>query len=655
MKVALPLLLVVAPRAAAFASSDDLDSDRLARVLGRRVEVEVDASASSSEPQKKKSLDASPEDKYYDDAVGALSRVASTRLGDLLRDTESDECRELVTSRFVEVYSRLLREDWLPFETTTFKSECPPSSKEERSNSISAASIRLCYVVMAHEEPNQVKRLVEALREPKHSFVVHVDAKSEATFRNLKEWSSRVENVVVIEDRLNVTWGGYNVVRGTLNAIRTALSAFEFDWIVSVSGYTYPLVSNEKIRETLAEFPANSEFFEIRPQPNQPSPRAWHQFVECDNKMRRIYRLTTPNNIKMYMGSQWFMMTPQFAEYVTRRSRRGDEDGRLPSLPSDSKRRAGASFAENYELYGQYTMVADENYFVTVLKNSPFCGNHVNDNFLHVQFDRWENEKDDEDAVSLRNKCLQPNPRHCGRSPTTLTLDYLPVLELGGALFARKFDSRKDASILDAIDEKRARPSSESDDDFPHFSNVRIAWRPHHYQNAPVTELCVSVSQKDRKATLVPCGGQSRETIFNLGPCSRDGNITLSRSTPAAVSRGEYAPAPFCPIYVADKKEDERRHLCLDLEKERIVPGTSIIGYPCSGRWNQLFGFGTSPSGHHDDRKPTTGHVFISIPYAFHQPKELCLEADLPHLKVMACDPNKVEQLFHVEYAPLIS
>jgi hypothetical protein len=39
-------------------------------------------------------------------------------------------------------------------------------------------------------------------------------------------------------------------------------------------------------------------------------------------------------------------------------------------------------------------------------------------------------------------KCLQPNKDHCGRSPTVNTLEYLPVLQLSGKLFARKFDEK---------------------------------------------------------------------------------------------------------------------------------------------------------------------------------------------------------------------
>ena len=46
-----------------------------------------------------------------------------------------------------------------------------------------------------------------------------------------------------------------------------------------------------------------------------------------------------------------------------------------------------------YARYGRHTMVADENYFSTVMKNSRFCHTHENNNFLHVQFDRYEHEK----------------------------------------------------------------------------------------------------------------------------------------------------------------------------------------------------------------------------------------------------------------------
>ena len=49
------------------------------------------------------------------------------------------------------------------------------------------------------------------------------------------------------------------------------------------------------------------------------------------------------------------------------------------------------------------------------------------------------------------------NRDHCGRSPTTMTVDYLPVLELSGDLFARKFDDEVEPLVKDYIDRRREK------------------------------------------------------------------------------------------------------------------------------------------------------------------------------------------------------
>ena len=84
----------------------------------------------------------------------------------------------------------------------------------------------------------------------------------------------------------------------------------------------------------------------------------------------------------------------------------------------------------------EHVVVADESFFGTVLRHTAYCKKHHNSNFLHLQFDRWESElpagKRDE------RKCPMPNPDHCGRSPTIMTVDYADILELSNELFARK-------------------------------------------------------------------------------------------------------------------------------------------------------------------------------------------------------------------------
>tara|TARA_B100000459_G_scaffold95700_1_gene54382 strand:- start:54 stop:797 length:744 start_codon:yes stop_codon:yes gene_type:complete len=200
-----------------------------------------------------------------------------------------------------------------------------------------------------HETPQQITRLIEALEEgTRHNFIIHVDDKpqSQSTYNYLLKYASTRAHVHVLETgRQSVSWGGFNVVQATLNGLAYALDVLEgqFDWIITASGYTYPLASNRRIREELARHPSDTEFLEIRPQPNDPMPRAWHQFVECDGKMRRITRLLPPRKIKMYMGSQWMVVTRDFAAYATGRE-------------SPRQRR---SFASQYAPYGKYTMVAD--------------------------------------------------------------------------------------------------------------------------------------------------------------------------------------------------------------------------------------------------------------------------------------------------------
>lgn len=544
--------------------------------------------------------------RYYQKVETALNEVTRKRLDELLDGATTEKCREEVTSAFIDSHRRMIGEDWLPFERTGYVSDCPSKSAEGRKPRLKAEDIRLVYLLVVHETPHQITRLIEALEEgTRHSFIIHVDDKvqSQSTQDYLLRYASSRTHVHVLEQgRQSVAWGGFNVVQATLNGLAYALDMLDdqFDWIVTMSGYTYPLGSNRRIREELARHPADTEFLEIRPQPNDPMPRAWHQFVECDGKMRRISRLLPPKKIKMYMGSQWMVITRDFAAYATGR---------------DGPRR---SFAKQYAPYAKYTMVADENYFTTVLKNAPQCRNHYNQNFLHVQFDQWESDKIEGPSA---NKCLQPDPRHCGRSPTTLTLDYMPVLELGGALFARKFDAIYDAQILDAIDASRAKQDQQGYVAKPrqYFESVRFV------REANGAELCINMASHAAPngvfdLLLKPCD-RSAAQRFNIGPCSADGHIELRRNQYALVRPGDHAPAPFCPIAHIHGK----RMTCFDLNGESIAPGTRLIGFPCNGRWNQLLALGTGARG-----QPDVGSVYINVPFPKHPTRHLCVDSKAP-------------------------
>lgn len=143
-------------------------------------------------------------------------------------------------------------------------------------------------------------------------------------------------------------------------------------------------------------------------------------FVECDDQLHRIFHLPVPTHsthgFDMFETSQWWIISRDFAHY-------------LAAAEPDT-------FVHQFLPYIQHVVVADENFFGTVLRNTEFCLTHVNRNYLHMEFDRWESDV----PQSQRDprKCMMKDPNHCGRSPTTLTLEDAPILELSDNLFARK-------------------------------------------------------------------------------------------------------------------------------------------------------------------------------------------------------------------------
>ena len=118
----------------------------------------------------------------------------------------------------------------------------------------------------------------------------------------------------------------------------------------------------------------------------------------------------------MYTSSQWWIISREFAEYLARAEK--------------------GTFVHQFLDYIEHVVVADESFFGTVLRHTSFCLKHHNRNFLHLQFDRWESDIPQEERD--QGKCMLKDPDACGRSPTTMTVDYADILELSDDLFARK-------------------------------------------------------------------------------------------------------------------------------------------------------------------------------------------------------------------------
>jgi hypothetical protein len=339
----------------------------------------------------------------------------------------------------------------------------------------------------------------------------------------------------------------------------------------------------------------------------------------------------------LYTASQWFIISKEFASYLA-----NPEPG---------------SFLHQFLDYIPHAVVADEHFFGTVLRNTHFCHKHHNWNFLHLQFDLWENERD----VKLRDerKCVMPDPNHCGRSPTTMNLDYLDILELSGDLFARKFDDEVDPKIKNVIDAYRRKEEFELkalDITKPRLTAVNNPLSLEGHGTLFVAKdtvntskpMCMGLGEARNMVRLVPCfhdgvpGTLARdwetgaviteETLehnrWEIGPCSSDGGLqklyvysclsihyskTLTLLTCDAnryhgeveVRPGRFNPTgPRCTIKMMDGLRSGR---CLDGESFDPQPGGPVHVYPCSKRWHQFLSFGNG-------REVSAGSLHTNVP-----------------------------------------
>jgi hypothetical protein len=307
---------------------------------------------------------------------------------------------------------------------------------------IEIGNMSILYVMLVHNHASFAERLIAALDEPQHTFVIHVDLFATDVYHQLKKMSTGTSNIFVMdEDRQSVNWGGYSVVNATLQAMKTAwMLQRPFDYMIDISGTSYPIKSNEAIRRELAQKPA-AVYMDVHATPNVPPADMWHHYVECDDALHRIGRLTPARGMHMHVGSQWFAVPRHVVQWFL--------ENPLPY---------------QYAQYAQHVVVADENYFATLFMNSPYCGDLVPKNMLFVLFDKWENERNAAPQDRDTRKCLHPDPDHCGRSPTTLTMRYQKLLEISRATFARKFDpaDADSMALVDLIDRWRAGQTARS-------------------------------------------------------------------------------------------------------------------------------------------------------------------------------------------------
>lgn len=104
--------------------------------------------------------------------------------------------------------------------------------------------MRKHYLLLAHDQPDHVLRLVERLDDGEATFWLHLDARVD-----LDQWAvvTAHESVVVVQPRVRCLWGTWSMVEAQLAQVRACLAGGDPGYLVMLSGQSYPVKSNAHI------------------------------------------------------------------------------------------------------------------------------------------------------------------------------------------------------------------------------------------------------------------------------------------------------------------------------------------------------------------------------------------------------------------------
>lgn len=285
------------------------------------------------------------------------------------------------------------------------------------------------YLILAHKNFGQLRRLIELLDHPRNDIYVHVDAKVKDF--NPDEWKdiTRSSGLVFLPDRINVNWGGVSIMRSEIALLKAATRKDRYDYYHLLSGMDMPIKTQDQVHQyfdahkgkefiNLWEFKKSTltrfRYFTIFPEGEGKFPTRIVNHIFKGLQIAVGFRIN--RDVDFHFGSQWFSITDDLARHVVEK-----EDW--------------------LEKVFRHTSTCDEIFLPTLVCNSRFKDNlfvptpvksQKEVNFSNMRFIDW-----------TRGESI--------RHPWTFRSDDMPLLESVDHLWARKFDENVDSGIIDLL------------------------------------------------------------------------------------------------------------------------------------------------------------------------------------------------------------
>ncbi len=313
--------------------------------------------------------------------------------------------------------------------------------------------MNIAYLILAHNQPLQLERLISRLDQPNAYFFIHIDKKSTGKVA-IKSNLSHFPNLKIISNH-NVNWMGFNMVESTIDLLRLASgSGIDFKYYVLMSGQDYPIKSNRFINEFFEKHTEDFiSFARINDSPDNfknkvrylhyydfpyTNPRnknkipllVYLYFGIHRHVVRYLPKRSFYKNMEPCFGAQWFALTHETVKCI------------LEFIKEN----------KGYLRFMKYTEGPDETFFQTIILNS---GRKTNV-YDYERFEEWCKTKKEgdnfiQDYSSLRYMDWSDNGKNVPK-PAILDETYFETLKTSADLFARKFDEKASALLMQQID-----------------------------------------------------------------------------------------------------------------------------------------------------------------------------------------------------------
>ena len=110
----------------------------------------------------------------------------------------------------------------------------------------------LAFAIVAYRDVEQVERLLRAIYRPHNVYCLHIDIKSkQADIDAFNSISSCFDNVLLIRNPTNVTWGGFSVLEAEILCMKLLWQYKSWKYYINLTGQEFPLVTNLELVEIL--------------------------------------------------------------------------------------------------------------------------------------------------------------------------------------------------------------------------------------------------------------------------------------------------------------------------------------------------------------------------------------------------------------------